>query len=88
MRTLTPKEWDHLYESTWRPLYAHLSKEERGNLVRVCRGRAVFDSREEAHEMMRVLQPRGRLKLGAYTCPLCQGIHIGNRRRLALKSWL
>ena len=88
MRTLTSKEWDHLYKSTWRPLYAHLSKEERGSLVRVCRGRAVFDSREEAHEMMRVLQPRGRLNLGAYTCPLCQGIHIGNRRRLALKSWL
>jgi hypothetical protein len=50
-------------------------------LVHVCRGRAVFDSCDEAHEMMRLLQPHGRLNLGAYSCPLCHGIHIGSRRR-------
>src|SRR5215469_4335815 len=84
MRTLTPKEWNHLYKSTWRRPYAHLTKEERGSLVRACRARAVFDSCKEAHDMMRLLQPHGRLNLCAYTCCLCQGIHIGSRRHLAL----
>jgi hypothetical protein len=34
--------------------------------------------------MLRILQPRGRLNLGAYSCPLCHGIHIASRRYLPL----
>jgi hypothetical protein len=83
MRSLTRKEWEHLYRSLWRAPYADLTKQERGRLVRACRGRVVFDSAEEARDMSRFLQPRGRLNLAAYTCPLCHGFHIINRRSLS-----
>ena len=89
MQTLTPREWDQLYRSIWRTPYAHLTKDERGRLVRICRGKAIFDNLEEARKMLRFLQPSGRLNLAAYTCPLCSGIHIGNRRRIAQhRLWL
>jgi hypothetical protein len=83
MRTRTRKEWEHLYRSLWRAQYAYLTKEERGRLVRACRGRVVFDSAEEARDMLRFLQTRGRLYLAAYTCPLCHGVHIINRRTIS-----
>jgi hypothetical protein len=83
MRSLTRKDWEHLYKSRWRVPYAYLTKEERGLLVRACRGRVVFDSVEEARDMLRFLQPQGRLNLAAYTCPLCHGIHVVNRRKIS-----
>ena len=83
MRSLTRKEWEHLYRSLWRAPYADLTKQELGRLVLACRGRVVFDSAEEARDMSRFLQPRGRLNLAAYTCPLCHGVHIINRRSIS-----
>ena len=85
MHTLSAKEWDQLYRAVWREPFAHWSKPERGKLVQVCRGKDIFDSVDEAQNMLRVLQPQGKLRLGVYRCPLCQRIHIANRRILVLQ---
>ena len=83
MRTLTRKEWEHLYRSRWRVPYADLTKEERGRLVQACRGRVVFDSAKEARDILRFMQPGGTQNLAAFTCPLCHGIHIISRRKIS-----
>jgi hypothetical protein len=83
MRTLTCKEWEQLYRSRWRVPYADLTKEERGRLVQLCRGRVVFDNAEEARDILRLMQPRGTLNLAAYACPLCHGIHVVSRRKIS-----
>jgi hypothetical protein len=83
MRSLTRKEWEHLYRSLWREPFADLTKEERGRLVQACRGRVIFDSVEEARDKLRFLQTRGRPDLAAYTCPLCHGVHIINHRSIS-----
>ena len=84
MHILLSKEWEHLYRTTWRPRFAHLPKSERGILVRGCRGKARYGIRLDAQNMLRILQPEGKLRLGVYCCPLCQGFHIVHRRELAL----
>lgn len=33
--------------------------------------------------MLRMLQPTGKLRQGAYRCPLCHRIHLAGRRMLA-----
>ena len=83
MNRLTGKEWDQLYRSIWRQPYAHWSKEERRRLVLGCRNKVHYSSRDEACTMLRVLQPKGKLQLCVYSCPLCRAIHITNRRNLA-----
>jgi hypothetical protein len=83
MKRLTGKEWEQLYRAIWRKPYAHLSKEERRQLVLGCRSKVHYSSPDEAREMLRILQPRGKLQLSAYSCPLCGGIHISNRRHQA-----
>ena len=84
MHTLLRKEWEHLYRTVWRAPFAHLPKYERGVLVRGCRGKAVFDLRADAQNMVRILQPEGKLRLGVYCCPLCRAFHIAQRREIAL----
>jgi hypothetical protein len=83
MRTVTRKEWEQLYRSRWRVPYSDLTKEERGRLVQGCRGRVVFDSVGEAHEILRLMQSGGTQNLAAYTCPLCHGIHVVSRRKIS-----
>jgi hypothetical protein len=80
MHTLSSKEWEHLYRTVWRARFAHLSKSERAKLVRICRGKAVFDCMEEARSMLRILQPEGKLSVCAFCCPLCQHFHVADRR--------
>lgn len=84
MHTLLSKEWEHLYRTVWRARFANLPKAERGALVRGCRGKAVYDLRAEAQNMLRILQPEGKLRLAVYCCPLCRAFHIAQRRELAL----
>jgi hypothetical protein len=83
LHTLSAREWDLLYRTAWREPFAHLSKPERGKLVQGCRGKSVFDSFEEAHAMLRTFQPTGKLRQGAYQCPLCHKLHVADRRVLA-----
>jgi hypothetical protein len=80
------KEWAELYESMWRPPFVHLSKEDRGKLVRGCKGKDVYDSHEEASAAIAELPLRPGYLLGAYICPLCGGIHLGNRKYLRFAS--
>ena len=82
MNRLTTKEWDLLYRSVWRKQYVHLSKEGRGRLVLACRSKVRYSSRDEARTMLRVIQPKGKLQLCVYSCPLGQGTHITNRRHV------
>ena len=84
MHTLSTKEWDRLYRANWRKPFAHLSKLERGILVRGCRGQIIFETVEEAQRTMRVAQPTGRLPLAAYRCLLCGYIHVRDRRHLGI----
>jgi len=79
---LPAKEWDQLYRAVWRQPFAHLSKSERGKLVRSCRGKPIFDSFEEANDMLEVLQPNAKLHLRVYGCLLCKRFHIANHHRL------
>jgi hypothetical protein len=84
MRILSSSQWDGFYRTMWREGLAHLSKAERGKLVQGCRGKTIFDSVEEARLMLRVIQPSGKLRIGAYSCPLCHHVHIAERRLLAV----
>ncbi len=84
MHTLSTKEWDRLYRVKWRQPFAHLSKLERGILVRGCRGQIIFETVEEAQRTLRVAQPTGRLRLAAYRCLLCGYIHVRDRRHLGI----
>jgi hypothetical protein len=82
MRTRDMREWKHLYQTVWRALFAHLPKAERAKLVRGCRGKAIYDSRDEAEQVIDRLTLRPGKLLGAYDCPLCGDIHTGNRKYL------
>lgn len=82
MRVLTIKEWVRLYESEWRRPLAHLPKAERAKLVRGCKGKAIYDSPEEAAAVVATLPLRPGYLVGAYDCPVCGSIHVGNRRHL------
>ena len=82
MRTRTMREWKYLYVTEWRHVFAHLPKEDRAKLVRGCIGKAVYDSRSEAERVIDRLPLRPGELLGAYECPLCGGIHTGNRKHL------
>lgn len=84
MRILSSNQWDGLYRTMWREGFAHLSKAERGKLVQGCRGKTFFDSVEEARRMLRVIQPSGKLRIGAYRCPLCRRIHIAELRLVSV----
>ena len=82
MRTRNMREWKQLYETQWRPVFAHLPKQERAKLVRGCMGKAIYDSRDEAERVIDRLPLRPGELLGAYDCPLCGDIHTGNRKYL------
>jgi len=82
MQILSAKEWDQLYKAVWREPFAHLSKAERGKLVRGCRGKPIFDSFDEAFELLEVLQPNAKLRLRVYGCLLCKRIHIANHQHI------
>ena len=82
MRTLRIAEWARLYHTVWRAPFVHLPKHEREKLVRACRGKAIYDSHAEARQLIATLPLRDGCYLGAYDCPLCGGIHTGNRKYL------
>jgi hypothetical protein len=86
MRQRTVREWSMLYESIWRRPFAHLSKIDRAKLVRACKGKDVYDSRQEAAAVIAELPLRPGYLLGSYDCPLCGGIHLGNRKYLQFES--
>ncbi|MGA8739926.1 MAG: hypothetical protein WB561_01925 [Terracidiphilus sp.] len=86
MRTRTMREWKYLYVTYWRDAFAHLPKPERAKLVRGCRGKAIYESHEEAQRVIARLTLRPGELLGAYDCPLCSGIHTGNRKYLNWNS--
>ena len=48
------------------------------------RGKTIFESKIEAQKLLRIMQPHGKLRLCWYSCPLCQFIHIDDRRAIAL----
>ena len=50
--------------------------------MRGCKGKAIYDNDEEAQRLIATLPLREGKLLGAYTCPLCEGIHTGNRKYL------
>jgi hypothetical protein len=79
MKTRTGKEWAAMYESQWRVPYANHPKEVRQKLVRGCQGKAIYDNPQEALKVMSTLKPIPGKVLNQYVCPLCKGIHIGNR---------
>ena len=82
MKTLRTREWAVLYRTIYRLPIAHLPDEKRAALVRGCKGKAIYDSYEEAEWVVVQLPPlpdKGHPH--AYTCPLCKGIHIGNTRK-------
>ena len=85
MRTLSAKEWGRRYRAEWRARFAHLPKEQRAKLVRGCMGKAIYDSHDEALAVVERLPLRPGELLGAYDCPLCRGIHTGNRKYLYWK---
>ena len=82
MRTLRIAEWAKLYKREWRPAVAHLSKDVRAKLVRACMGKAIYESHEEAQQLIATMPLRDGRYLGAYDCALCGGIHTGNRKYL------
>ena len=82
MRTRSLREWKQLYEKQWRPVFAHLPKEDRAKLVRGCMGKAIYETNAEAERIIDTLTLRPGELLGAYECPLCEGIHTGNRKYL------
>jgi hypothetical protein len=86
MRQRTVREWSMLYESMWRRPFAHLSKLDRAKLVRACKGKDVYDSHDEAEAAIAALPLRPGYLLGSYDCPLCAGIHLGNRKYLRFES--
>src|ERR1700721_401209 len=77
MRTRSLREWKQLYEKQWRPVFAHLPKEDRAKLVRGCMGKAIYDTNAEAERIIDTLTLRRGELLGSYECPLCAGIHTG-----------
>ena len=82
MKTLRIAEWCKLYQTLWRAPFAQLTKEERCKIVRGCKGKAIYESYAEANAVVPNLPSRGKLiRVHAYTCPLCGGIHIGNTRK-------
>lgn len=72
--------------SLWRPPYAHLSKEDRAKLVRDCKGKDVYESPAEAYAAAETMTLRPGYYISVYECPLCGGIHIGNRKYLTWDS--
>jgi hypothetical protein len=86
MLTRTWKEWKRLYDSQWRAPFAHLPREARARLVRGCAGKAVYESNDEALAVVARLPLNPGELLGSYDCPLCGGIHTGNRKYLRWDS--
>jgi hypothetical protein len=86
MFTRTNKEWKKLYDAEWREPFAYLPRETRAKLVRGCMGKAVYDSNDEALRVIERLPVRPGELLGSYDCPLCGGIHNGNRKYLRWTS--
>jgi hypothetical protein len=93
MKTITNAEWERMYRLYWRGPFAHLPKDIRAKLVRGCRGKACYDSAEEALPVIAQMPVRSGLFLHAYRCPLCYNLlweeggpvyqanyHIGNSR--------
>jgi len=93
VKTLTRKEWTKLYTTVWRKPFAHMPKELRQRLVRGCQGKALYESFSEALKTVKALPPIDGKYAGAYRCPLCIGIHIGNSKdprpiRPDIPGWL
>jgi hypothetical protein len=86
MQTRTWKEWKRLYDTLWRAPFAHFPREVRARLVRGCAGKAVYESSDEALAVVARLPVRPGELLGSYDCPLCGGIHTGNRKYLRWDS--
>jgi hypothetical protein len=82
MRFRNSKEWHGLYYAEWRPRLMHLSREDRGKLVRGCKNKAIYCTHQEAAAVIEALPLRRGHYLGSYDCPLCGGIHAGNRKYL------
>ena len=89
MKILTNSEWEYQYRQTWRWPFALLPKELRAKLVRGCRGKASYESVEEALPVIASMPLKPGLFLHAYRCPLCWEevagekkpvYHIGNSR--------
>jgi hypothetical protein len=93
MKTRSNAEWERLYRLLWRGPFAHLPKYVRAKLVRGCRGKAVYESVEEALPVITQMPAREGLYLHAYRCPICWDFqrvdgeivyracyHIGNSR--------
>lgn len=77
MRTLTMREWQIIYRE-WRKQYSHLPKRARGRIVRGCRGKVLYESREEAEGIAAILDRRGTKMISMYPCDICSAWHIGN----------
>jgi hypothetical protein len=77
MRTLTMREWQIIYRE-WRKQYAHLPKRARGWIVRGCRGKALYETKEEAEGIAASLDRRGTKMISIYPCDVCAAWHIGN----------
>jgi hypothetical protein len=87
MITRSNAEWERLYRQVWRWPYVNLPKDLRAKLVRGCRGKACYETVEEALPVIKGMPLKPGLFLKAYQCPLCfdevKGtplFHIGNSR--------
>lgn len=67
-----------MYNQYWRWPFVHLPKEIRAKVVRGCRGKAVYDSPEEALPVIAAMPLRKGLYLKAYCCPLCFDFDLRN----------
>lgn len=85
MRTLRIKEWKLLY-ATWKEanpgLCGDAFKWKRHNLVRGCRGKALYDTYAEAMRIVVELPLRQGKVLHAYRCEICLSWHVGNTSRV------
>lgn len=80
MRTMKSREWSRWYELVFRQPFVNLTPEQRGKLVRGCKGKAIYRGFREAWKIADSLPQRECLYAGAYNCPLCGGIHVGNSK--------
>lgn len=86
MKTLTNRQWAEAYNALWRKPFENFPKEYRKGLVRGCKGKAQYESWDEAKRVAFTLPPREGLEIKIYRCKLCTWIHIGNTRFAQQKS--
>lgn len=80
MKTRTNTEWEFFYRMVWRKPFAHLPKEIRAKLVRGCRGKAVYNSPEEALPVIAMMPLRDGFYIKCYKCGLCFEVENGKRK--------